>query len=97
MVLTSVHNTVIEGFWRWLKTKMGLNSLSSVVGVPGFAFERRDGFTIRSDWVPDTEHQEARFAYPHGPTHALHGNFLSIVLIRWVYYLTIVVIVAGEH
>ncbi|KAJ6460794.1 hypothetical protein C8R47DRAFT_1242082 [Mycena vitilis] len=25
MVLKSVHNTVIEGFWRWLKTKMGLN------------------------------------------------------------------------
>ncbi|KAJ7137293.1 hypothetical protein C8R46DRAFT_1322229 [Mycena filopes] len=25
MVLKSVHNTVIEGFWRWLRVKMGLN------------------------------------------------------------------------
>ncbi|KAK7058137.1 hypothetical protein R3P38DRAFT_3547593 [Favolaschia claudopus] len=25
MVLKSVHNTVIEGFWRWLRAKMGLN------------------------------------------------------------------------
>ncbi|KAJ7797903.1 hypothetical protein B0H14DRAFT_3546635 [Mycena olivaceomarginata] len=25
MVLKSVHNTVIEGFWRWLRGKMGLN------------------------------------------------------------------------
>jgi hypothetical protein len=24
MVLKSVHNTVIEGFWRWLRGKMGL-------------------------------------------------------------------------
>ncbi|KAJ7836563.1 hypothetical protein B0H14DRAFT_2255196, partial [Mycena olivaceomarginata] len=25
MVLKSVHNTVIEGFWCWLRGKMGLN------------------------------------------------------------------------
>ncbi|KAJ6556997.1 hypothetical protein DFH09DRAFT_1084343 [Mycena vulgaris] len=31
MVLKSVHNTVIEGFWRWLKTKMGLNLKAIII------------------------------------------------------------------
>jgi hypothetical protein len=24
-IIKSVHNTIIEGFWRWFKEKMGLN------------------------------------------------------------------------
>ncbi|KAJ7898865.1 hypothetical protein B0H14DRAFT_2331955, partial [Mycena olivaceomarginata] len=31
MVLKSVHNTVIEGFWRWLKTKMDLNLKAIII------------------------------------------------------------------
>ncbi|KAJ7659812.1 hypothetical protein DFH06DRAFT_1130567 [Mycena polygramma] len=31
-VIKSVHNTIIEGFWRWLKEKMGLN-LKSIILV----------------------------------------------------------------
>ncbi|KAJ7638088.1 hypothetical protein B0H17DRAFT_960876 [Mycena rosella] len=31
MVLKSVHNTVIEGFWHWLKTKMGLNLKAIII------------------------------------------------------------------
>ncbi|KAJ7081539.1 hypothetical protein C8R43DRAFT_965583 [Mycena crocata] len=31
MVLKSVHNTIIEGFWRWLKTKMGLNLKAVII------------------------------------------------------------------
>ncbi|KAJ7089459.1 hypothetical protein C8R44DRAFT_751464 [Mycena epipterygia] len=31
MVLKSVHNTVIEGFWRWLKLKMGLNLKAIII------------------------------------------------------------------
>jgi hypothetical protein len=31
MVLKSVHNTVIEGFWRWLKLKLGLNLKAIII------------------------------------------------------------------
>jgi len=24
-ILKSVHNTIIEGFWRWLREKLGIN------------------------------------------------------------------------
>ncbi|KAJ7512435.1 hypothetical protein B0H11DRAFT_2151906 [Mycena galericulata] len=50
MVLKSVHNTVIEGFWRWLKTKMGLNLKAIIIrGKQEHIFDTNVGFHMQLD------------------------------------------------
>ncbi|KAJ7711841.1 hypothetical protein B0H16DRAFT_1667713 [Mycena metata] len=65
MVLKSVHNTVIEGFWRWLRVKMGLNlKLIILRGKENHIFDSNVAFHVPLFYwifVPVIQHELDEF------------------------------------
>lgn len=56
-----------------------------------------EGFAVWVYRIPHTDHDETRSSYTHGPADALDCDLSSVVLVRGVHYLTVIVVVPGEH